>query len=341
MTLLTTRRRMLGLLAAAAGAAITGRTSPADELRYFRIGTGGTQGTYFPIGGIIANAISAPPGSLPCDEGGSCGVPGLLAAAQSSSGSVENVRAIGAGLIESGFSQADVAYWAYRGDSMFLDTGAVPNIRAIARLYRESVHLIARSDAGITSVADLAGKRVSLDEEGSGTLVDARAILTAFGLAPADLDARFVKAEKAVDAMMAGELDAFFLISGYPTASVAELAESMSVDLVPIRGAALDDLLRVHPFFIRDFIPRDAYAGLGTVETLSVGALWVVGEAIEADLVYGITKALWHENARKQLDEGHAKGKEIRLEYALQGVPIPLHPGAERYYREVGLIEAL
>lgn len=340
MTAPTTRRRTLGLLAAA-GLAGPARASSADELSYFRIGTGGPLGTYFPIGGIIANAISAPPGSLPCEEGGSCGVPGLLATAQSSNGSVENVRSIGAGLIESGFSQADVAYWAYRGDSMFLDSGAVPNIRAIARLYRESVHLIARADAGIASVTDLAGKRVSLDEEGSGTLVDARAILGAFGLEPSDLDVRLVKAEKAVDAMIAGELDAFFLIAGYPTPSVAELAESMSITLVPVQGAALDELLRIHPFFIRDFIPRDAYAGLGTVETLSVGALWLVAEAIGDELVYGITKALWHENARKLLDEGHAKGKDIRLEYALQGVPIPLHPGAELYYREVGLIGAL
>lgn len=334
-----TRRRTLELLASA-GTLVAGAAA-AQDVVYFRIGTGGTQGTYFPIGGIIANAISAPPGSLPCDKGGSCGVPGLLATAQSSSGSVENVRAIGEGLIESGFSQADVAYWAYRGDTMFVDTGAIANLRAIARLYRESVHLAVRADSGIAAVTDLAGKRVSLAEEGSGTLVDARAILAAYGLDEAAVEPSYLKTEKAVDALIAGEIDAFFAIAGYPTASIVELAESLPVALVPINGEGLVELLRSHPFFIRDFIPREAYAGIGTVETLSIGALWVVADEVTADLVYGITKTLWHDSTRKQLEDGHAKGKEIRLEFALQGVPIPLHAGAERYYREAGLIGAL
>lgn len=335
------RRQVLAALAATAGSVAAGpRRARAEEVRYFRIGTGGTQGTYFPIGGIIAGAISNPPGSRSCEDGGSCGVPGLLAAAQSSNGSVDNVLAIGAGRIESGFTQADVAFWALNGASMFAETGPVQNLRAIARLYRESVHLVARADAGIATLADLAGKRVALGEEGSGTLVDARSILAAFGLTDAITPVLF-KPEKAGEALIKGDIDAFFIIAGYPTAAVRDLAETLAVRLVPIAGPQLDALLREQPFFTRDFIPFDAYRGVGITETLSVGALWVVAAEQDADLIHGITTALWHDSTRKLFDEGHEKGKDIRLEYALQGVPIPLHPGAERYYREVGLIGAL
>ncbi|MEX2648962.1 MAG: TAXI family TRAP transporter solute-binding subunit [Alphaproteobacteria bacterium] len=341
MIALTSRRRILAQLAAAAGTTGVARPSSAQDIRFFRIGTGGPTGTYFPIGGIIANAISNPPGSRPCEEGGSCGVPGLLAAAQSSNGSVDNVTAIGSGAIESGFSQADVAYWAYTGSSMFAEAGPVKNLRAIARLFRESVHLVTRADSGIGGIADLAGRRVSVDEEGSGTLVDARAILAAFGLGGDRVIELNLKPDRSAEALLAGEIDAFFTIAGYPMPVIETLAEDTAIALVPVNGPELDALVRAQPFFLRDFIPTEVYAGVGTVETLSVGALWVVAEAIEAELVHGITSALWHESTRKLLDEGHPKGKEIRVEFALQGVAIPLHPGAERYYQEVGLIGAL
>ena len=332
------RRRMMGL---AAAAALPIGHARAQDIRYFRIVTGGTQGTYFPIGGIIAGAISNPPGSRSCEDGGSCGVPGLLAAAQSSNGSVENVLAIGEGRVESGFTQADVAFWAFNGTSLFAETGPMGNLRAIARLYRESVHLVTLARSGIASIGDLAGRRVALGEEGSGTLVDARSILAAFGLGESAFEPVLMKPEKAGEALLGGAIDAFFIIAGYPTAAVRDLAESDAIALVPIMGPVLDELLRTQPFFIRDFIPHDAYPGVAITETLSVGALWVVGAEQDDDLIHGITAALWHPSTRKLLDEGHARARDIRLESALQGVPIPLHPGAERYYREVGLIGAL
>lgn len=339
-----TRRKTLKVVAGAAGvgAAWFGGflPRPAAAETYFRIGTGGTSGTYFPIGGLIANAISNPPGSRACNAGGSCGVPGLVAVAQSSAGSIDNIRAIAEGRIESGFSQADIAFWAYSGMLMFAEQGPVANLRAIANLYRESVQLVARADAGIAAVGDLVGKRVSMDEEGSGTLVDARAILAAFGVDEAELAVSFQGAEEAADAMLAGELDAFFIIAGAPTPSVADLAEQLDVVLVPINGEPLTPLLREQPFFARDFVSHGIYRGIGTVETLTVGALWVVAAEVPEELVFGITQALWHDNTRRLLDAGHAVGKEIQLASALTGVPLPLHPGAERYYRETGVLQA-
>jgi uncharacterized protein len=313
--------------------------SNAQEMQFFRIGTGGVAGTYYPIGGLIADIISNPPGARPCGRGGSCGVPGLVAIAQSSNGSVANVDAIHASTLESGFVQSDIAYWAYTGTGIYEGRDKVENLRAIANLYPESIHLVARKDAGINSVKDLAGKRVSLDEPGSGTLVDARIILDAYGLSEDDVHAEYIKPSLAVEKMREGELDAFTIVAGYPTGSVAELCATIGCELVPIDGPEVDSLLAEAQFFARDVIPADTYEGVPETPTLSVGAQWVVGAEVDENLVYGITKALWHENARKLLDDGHAKGRAITLDTALHGIAIPLHPGAERYYREVGLLQ--
>jgi TRAP transporter TAXI family solute receptor len=145
----------------------------AQAQQFFRIGTGGTAGTYYPVGGMIANAVSQP-GKI-------------VVTAQASNGSVANVNGINGGAMESGFSQADVATWAQTGTGIFEGKPHVPGLRLIANLYPESVHVVVRKGSGIKSVADLKGKRVALDEPGSGTLVNARAILAAYGIKEADI----------------------------------------------------------------------------------------------------------------------------------------------------------
>jgi uncharacterized protein len=334
---MTVRALLAAALVVLYGAATTGLAG-AQEMRFFRIGTGGVAGTYYPIGGLIADIISNPPGARPCEKGGSCGVPGLVAIAQSSNGAVANVEAIESGALESGFAQSDVAHWAHTGTGIYEGDGKVENLRAIANLYPESVHIVAREGSGIKSVHDLKGKRVSLDEPGSGTLVDARIILEAFGLSEDDLTPTYVKPHQASAMMEEGQLDAFFIVAGYPTGSVAEQCATTGCELVPIEGPEVDALLERYPFFAKDSIPAHTYPGVGQTETLSVGAQWLVGADIDEELVYGITKALWHDNARKLLDDGHSKGRAITLDTALDGIAVPVHPGAERYYREVGLI---
>ena len=327
----------LSLLVGAFGLAAASAAT-AQGLTFFRIGTGGVTGTYYPVGGLIADAISNPPGGRPCERGGSCGVPGLIAVAQSSTGSVANVEAVAAGELESGFAQSDVAYWAYTGTGVFAGEEPAKNLRAIAGLYPESIHLVARRDTGIESVRDLAGKRVSLDEPGSGTLVDARIILGAYGLSEKDLQASYVKANVAIGMLQENTLDAFFIVAGYPTASVAELAEAGAVALVPIDGPEAEALVRHYGFFEHDVVPAGTYRGIGATETMSVGSIWLVGAQVDEKLVYDVTAALWHPNARRLLDGGHAKGREITLATALSGVSVPLHPGAERYYRELDML---
>ncbi len=308
------------------------------QIEIFRIGTGGIAGTYYPIGGMVAQAISNPPGSRTCNEGGSCGVPGLVAIAQSSNGSVANIQSIAKGELESGFAQSDVVYWAYTGMGVFEGKQPIQKIRAIANLYPETLHLVARIGSGIKTVHDLRGKKVSLDEAGSGTLVDARIILDAYGLKETDLEAEYIKPELAVARIERGELDAFFIVTGYPTPSVSELASGVGARLVPVGGKETTGLLKRWSFFAPDTIPKDTYIGIPDTPTISVGAQWIVGVEIDDELVYQITKSLWHASTRQILNNGHSKGKAIDIARALEGIAIPLHPGAERFYQEMGAL---
>jgi hypothetical protein len=325
------------LLALGLGLGLAG--AAAQNVSFFRIGTGSTAGTYFPIAGILASAISSPPGSRECEGGGSCGVSGLVAVAQSTRGSVDNVQQIEAGTLESGFVQSDIAYWAFRGEELFLTGGPLKSLRAIANLYPETIHLVVRSDAGIKTVADIKGKRISLDRPGSGTRVDAQLVLRAFGIAEADLETFALGSGQAADALRVGEIDGFFFVAGTPATAVLELAEEALVDLVPISGPEVDKLLAERPFFARQALPERTYPGIPAIETLSVGAQWVVSAAVPEETVHAIIGALWHPTTRELLDTGHPKGSQIVLDKALEGLGIPLHPGAERYYREAGLLK--
>jgi uncharacterized protein len=331
-----TRRRALGLLAGggAAGLVSATRGLSAQDTIFFRIGTGGTAGTYYPVGALIANIISKAPGSRPCGSGGSCGVPGLVAVAQTTDGSISNVEAINAGTLESGFCQSDILYWAYNGVGIFAENPPLTNLRLIANLYPEVVQIVVGRDAGLQSVADLAGKRVSIDVPGSGTLADARIILGAYGLTESDFEAVHLQSGQAMSLLRKGEIDAFFIVAGAPTASVASLIEDGVATLLPIVDQQAIELVIAQPFFSLSAV---AYPQTDIVPTLSVGAQWAVSPTIDETLVYGITSALWNENSRKELDEGHPVAKEILLKNALEGAAIPLHPGAQRYYEEIGL----
>ncbi len=328
--------------AAALGAVVAlglGASAQAQDLKFFTIGTGGTAYTYYPVGGVIANAISRPPGSRPCDSGGSCGVEGLIASAVSSRGSVDNVNAINSGLRNSGFAQSDVAYWAYTGTGTMEGKAPAKDLRTIAALFEEHIHLVALADSGINSVADLKGKRVSLDEPGSGTYVDAKLILEAAGLSTSDVTAEALKGGAASEALRNGKIDAFFVVAGYPTGSLVELSSAAKIKLVPISGAGADALVAKYGFFASSSIPAGTYEGVAATPTVAVGAQWFTSAKEDDELIYNITKALWNKQTRKLLDVGHAKGKTITLETALNGVGVPLHPGAERFYKEAGMIK--
>ncbi len=325
MNLTITRRG----LAIGAALLIAGGTAFAQQ-SFFRIGTGGTSGTYYPIGGLIANAISAT---------GENGVQGLVATAVSSNGSVANINAIQSGASESGFSQSDVAYWAHSGTGLYDGKPKVEDLRLIATLYPETLHIVARADAGIKSVADLKGKRVSIDEPGSGTIVDARLVLAAYGLSEKDISPEYLKPGPSGEKMRDGALDAFFFVGGFPAGAITELAASTAITLVPVSGPEAEKLIADNQFFAVNTVPAETYKGVGEMQTISVAAQWVTSAKQPDDLVYNITKALWSDGTRKALDAGHAKGKLITLENAVSSAGIPFHPGAEKFYKEAGVLK--
>ena len=321
----TFTRRDVGKLAAGAAALGAAMPAAAQAPQFFRIGTGGTAGTYYPVGGMIANAISEPPG--------------LVLTAVATNGSVANVNAIMGGSLESGFTQADVASWAFNGTGVYEGRPKAETLRAIANLYPESVHLVARRGLNVRSPADLRGKRVSLDEPGSGTLINARLILAAYGLSERDIRPEYLKPNQAAEKMRDGSCDAFIFVGGYPAAAITELASSgPGIDLVPIEGPQAEAMMREHRFYAADEIPANTYRDVAAVKTIAVGAQWVTSTRMSDDLVYRVTQRLWSDATRAVLDAGHAKGRSIRRETALAGVGIPLHAGAERFYREAGLV---
>ncbi len=352
-------RRRLGwvLLLAAAAIAAPLAARAMDELRFFRIGTATTAGTYFQIGGVLASAISKPPGARDCERGGSCGVPGLVAVAQATRGSVQNLLAVGAGQLESALAQSDVAYWAYSGTATApkrcgrgkratataasappKSQGAIGDLRGIAALYPEEVHVVVRADGPIQSLRDLRGRRVALGEAQSGTLADARLVLEAAGRSECEVAAEYLRLSDAVDGLAQGRLDAFFMVGGYPVPAIAELAMTLPIRLLPIPRDLAERLMRKSRFFGLDVIPAGSYPGLDReTATVSVTALWVTRAGIEDDLVYAITRSLWSQASRRLLEASHPAGARIRLATALDGMTIPLHPGAARYYREIGL----
>ncbi len=306
--------------------AITGAATSAHAQQFFRIGTGGTAGTYYPVGGMIANSISEP-GKL-------------VATAVASNGSVANINGILGGSLEAGFTQSDVAYWAYSGTGTFEGKPKAQGLRLIATLYPESIHLVVRKGSGIKSVADLRGKRVSMDEPGSGTLVDVRLILAAYGMADKDVKAEYLKPNQAGDKMRDGSLDAFFFVGGAPAGAIAELASSGGgIELVSLVGPEIDKLRGEQQFFTPDVIPANTYQGVAEAKTISVNAQMVTSDKQPEAVVYELTKKLYSDATRKTLDSGHAKGKLITLQNAVKGAGIPFHPGAEKFYKEAGLLK--
>lgn len=323
-------------LAVLVGAGMTAPPGDAPERIAFQIATGSSSGTYFPIGQMLASLISHPAGVARCEEEGRCGPVGLIAAARASEGSIANVRAVNEGRVTSGLAQADIAAAAVDGKGPFKDGGKAENLRAIAALFPETVHIVVFSDSPIQKIADLKGKRVSIDAPGSGTNATARLILAAFKLSEKRVTFAFENAERSLEMMQAGDLDAFFFVGGAPLGVVEELAAQGKIRLLPIAGKEIDKLVEAAPYLTKADIPAGTYQNMPAVPTLEVRAIWLVNAQVPDELVYEICRALFNPGNRGLLDSGHPKGKLIRLETARDGLPVPLHPGAQRYYDEVG-----
>ena len=299
---------------------VTPQVLAAESSSLVRIGTGGSGGSYLPVGSLIASSYSQ--------------LDAVTAIAQRSNGSVANVQDLGEGLLEAALAQADIVHWAYRGDESFSETGAIENLRTLASLYLESLHFVVRDGSGIEELRDLSGKRVSTDEIGSGTQINVQHVLRSQGLADLDIKWVYLKPIDAIDRLRRGALDAFFVVAGYPVAGVTELIEEGIGNILPLGIADDSELLKDFPFFTVDDIPGHVYGNEQTVSTLAVPAQLIVDARIDEEIAYDLTRQLWAQSTLASLRDNHPKGSEVNFSSALIGLSAPLHPGAARYYRE-------
>lgn len=295
-------------------------SSGADNLRLFRIGTGGQTGVYYPIGKLIAQGIT------------NSNIQSYISVAQNSGGSIDNVRRLTAGDIEAGLVQADVAAWAFHAEHVFKGKDKVRNVRAIASLYPEKFQIATRRDAKVKSVNDLRGKHISVDEIGSGTLGVMRIVLDAHGLTEKDLKPVYLKPVFTHDKIVSGELQGFVMMAGVPMEAVSQLLGT-GISLVPIAPRMASLIQAKHPYLVPGKISAGVYSGVPDTPTIQVHALMVVNKEMDEDLVYKITAALWSEQTLSMLKSGHAQGTSITPDTALAGISIPLHPGAKKYYQ--------
>lgn len=332
---LTRRQMVLATVLLAATLTLSPAIARAAEQQIIRIATASKAGTFYPIGTLIAAGMTGQSG---CEPEAECGVAGVIAVAQVSNGSVANVEALSSGTVEAGLAQADVIYWAHTGTGRFAGREPLRGFVAVANLYPGSLHVVARADSGIRGIQDLRGKRVALDEPGSGTLATAELILATANISKADLSPLYIKHNHAGPKLAQDQLDAFFFVAGFPTRSVLEVSAATRIALLPLPERTIHKLLEERPYFTRGTIPAGTYPKLDQpVPTVNIGTQLIVREDLGESLVYALTRAMWNQRTRSLLDEGHPKGSQVRLETAVDGVSIPLHPGAARFYREAGL----
>ncbi len=329
-----TKLSLVLFASALAAAAIFDSTVYAQEMRVIRIGAGPTGATNFPFGGLIANAISNPPGTRDCDKGGNCGVPGLIAVAQTTVDAVENLKAISRGELEIALSQADVTAWAYRGTAAFKNQEPLENLRVLARLYPESVHLVVREDSTIKSLMDLKGRTVAMGAKNSGTEATAKLILSAYGVRWNSVRMRSLGFAAVTEALANGSIDAFFMVSGAPVLALEDFATRVPISVVPISGPTAEKLVQVFPFYTHGVIPAGTYGDHPAIETVDVGSVLVARDSMSPELAYGIVRAIWHERNISLFRAGHPRGKLMDKSLAAHDIGVPVLEGADRYYIE-------
>ncbi|MBU1565243.1 MAG: TAXI family TRAP transporter solute-binding subunit [Proteobacteria bacterium] len=298
----------------------------------FRIGTGGSTGVYYPVGKLIATGLTVSATKDPSV------LQGFIGVAQNSAGSIENVRAVIAGELEAGMVQADIAALAYNRQGDFADLLDAENVRAIAGLYSEKFQLVMRKDAGVNTYGDLKGKRISVDEIGSGTRVITNIVLQAHGMSEQDLLPLYLKPAFTEDKMKNGQLQGFAIMAGAPNAAVSKLLDT-GITILPIDPSVAAAISQQYKYLAPGKISKGTYRDVPETPTLEVYALLIVGSKMSDDMAYAVTESLFSQETIKLLQEGHPLGKAITLDSALLGVSIPLHPGAERFYRDRGMVQ--
>lgn len=285
------------------------------------MGTGGTAGTYYGYGGVLGQYIK--------------NKAGIDVTVVSTDGSKANIQGVDAGDYQLGTVQSDVMAYAWDGTRSFETEGSITSFRVVAGLYAEAVQLVTMNPE-IKSVADLAGKSVSIGAPGSGVYFNAMDVLNAAGLTEEDINAQYQSFADSADALKDGKIDAAFIVAGPPTPAITELCTTNDAYLVPIDGDVAVNLMASCPYYTVHTIPAGTYAGQEEdVQTVTVKATLIVSESASEEMVYNLTAAIF-DNVDAIAAE-NAKGSELSVENATSGMTAPFHAGAAKYFAEKGI----
>lgn len=292
-----------------------GDSTASAKPKFLNLLTGGTQGTYYALGGTFADLISKETD--------------IKTTAEVSQASAANMTALQDGKGEIAFVQSDIAYYATEGTMMF-DGKKIDTIAALGALYPETVQLVTTEASGIKSYADLKGKKVSVGAPGSGTFANAEQLLEIHGLTMDDIKAQNLDFGESTDGLQSGQIDAAFITAGTPTAAVEALNATTKVNIIGMDAGKADELIAKYPYYAKDTVKAGTYGLAKDTETVSVLAMLAVKKDLPEDVVYSMTKAIY-DNTNKI---SHDKGKFIKAETGLQGISIDVHPGAQKYFDE-------
>lgn len=316
------KRSLIKAIALATGVAVMAALAGCGDgakQQYFNIGTGGTAGTYYPLGGAISEIINK-------------NIPSANASTESTGASVANINMLKDHAIDMAFVQNDIAYYAANGIEMF-EGKKVDSIRGIATLYPETIQLVTLEKNGIGTLADLRGKRVAVGAPGSGAEANARQILQAAGLTYDDIEVQYLSFGEASGALKDGNVDAAFVTAGFPTAAVQDVSATQPITLVALDDATADALVAQYPYYTKTVIPAGTYDGVTSdVATVSVMAMIVATDKLTDEQGYNITKAIFANLDR--IAAAHAVGKLISKEGAMKGMPLTMNAGAEKALKE-------
>lgn len=286
------------------------------------MGTGSPTGTYYAYGGILGQYIN--------NEAG------IAVNAVSTGGSKDNIQGVDAGDYQLGTVQSDVMDYAWNGTRSFEADGKIDTFRTVAGLYAEAVQLVT-VNADIKSVADLKGKKVSIGAPGSGVYFNAMDVLVAAGLTEKDIKPQYQNFDESADALKNGQIDAAFIVAGAPTPAITELSmTNAKTTIVPIDGAIAEKLMKDNTFYSVYKIPANTYSNQKEeVLTVTVKATLIVSADANEDDVYNLTKAIFDNT--EAITKEHAKGAELSLQNATDGMTVPFHAGAAKYFKEKGI----
>ncbi|MFF5818587.1 TAXI family TRAP transporter solute-binding subunit [Lysinibacillus capsici] len=298
------------------GSKDTGDDSESTEKpKFLSLLTGGTQGTYYALGGTFADLITTDTG--------------IKTTAEVSQASAANMTALQEGKGEIAFVQTDIAFYATEGKLMF-DGNKIDTISALGALYPETVQLVTTEASGIKTYADLKGKKVSVGAPGSGTYANAEQLLEINGLTMDDIKAQNLDFGESTDGLQSGQIDAAFITAGTPTGAVEALNATTKVNIIGLDAGKADEIIAKYPYYAKETVKAGTYGIANDVETVSVLAMLAVKKDLPEDVVYSMTKAIYDNTGKIS----HAKGEFIKAETGLDGISIDIHPGAQKYFNE-------